>query len=420
MTKRMKIMIIALIVVFGGIIGFNLFKGYMIKSFFAGYEPPAVAVSSVEAVKKQWEPRVNAVGNFVAVNGVEVNSQASGNVTSIHFNSGEYVAQNAPLIDIDDSVEQATLKFNQAKLTLKELDYKRQADLFKRGATPSSNVDEAKANLQQAQADVEKIQAEINQKHIRAPFAGRMGIRQVNLGEYITPGQSKIVSLQSLDPLYLQFYLPEQYLRRLYIGQALLFSVEEYNNYLFNGKITALNARVDISTHNIQVQATVANCPAQFLQDPKQKSLVSMQKLKDSEQIVVNCNSQTNLKANIQDFTFIPGMFASIQVEQPSIPDVIVLPSTAISYSLYGNSVFIIGKDKDGKTDDKGEPILRVNRVYVETGEQQGNYTIITKGVKAGDIVVSSGELKLQNGARVVINNSVILKDYANPDELGQ
>lgn len=420
MKKRMTIMITALIVIFGGIIVFNLFKSIMIKHFFAHYEPPAVSVSSVTALKKNWEPRINAVGNFVAINGVDVNSQASGNVVKIHFDSGQYIKKDNLLIDIDDSVEQATLKFSQADMALKNLNYKRQTDLFKRGATPSSSVDEAKANLQQSEANVEKIQAQITQKHITAPFSGELGIRQVNLGQYISPGQTAIVTLQSLDPMYVEFNLPEQMLKLLRISQGILFSVEEFPEVLFKGKITAINSKVDPGTHNVLVQASLPNCPTIAVQHPEKSTLINITNEKDGNKKVVTCNSELNAKNNIDHFVFIPGMFTSISIEQPPIPDVIVLPSTAISYSLYGNSVFIIEPDKDGKKDKDGKVLLYVKRVFVSTGDQEGNYTVITKGVQAGQQVVSSGELKLQNGARVVINNSVQLNSVSNPDSLGQ
>ncbi len=416
----MAIMIIALIIVFGGIIAFNLFKGVMIKRFFSQYQSAPVTISSVKAIQKNWEPRIAAVGNFVAINGVEVNSEASGKVVAIHFDSGQYVQKDMPLIDIDDSVEQAQLKFNQADKDLKAISYQRQADLYKRGATPSSNVDEAKANLEQAQANVEKIEAQIRQKHILAPFSGRVGIRQVNLGQYISPGQTSIVTLQSLDPLYLEFNLPEQFYKRLHLQQKIQFSVEGLPKLFFTGEITAINAKVDTNTHNILVQATVPNCPAQALQDPTKSKLISIKKDEDRNITIINCDTNLNTKNRINEFIFIPGMFAAINIEQPSIPNVVVLPSTAISYSLYGNSVFLIEKNKDGKKDEKGNDILQVRRVFVHTGEQEGNYTIIKDGISPGQTVVSSGELKLQNGTRVVINNDVKLNDVANPDTLGQ
>lgn len=420
MKKRMMIMIIALIVVFGGIIGFNLFKGLMIKRFFAHYEAPAASVSSVTAISKERKPQIPAVGNFVALNGVDVNSEAAGKVVKIHFESGQFIAEGSPLIDIDDTVDQATLKFDKAQLALSELSYQRQADLNKRGAAAVSNVDEAKATLQKGQANVEKTQAQINQKHIKAPFSGKLGIRQVNLGQYITPGQTAIVTLQSLDPLYLEFYLPEQLFKKLSINQPIQFEVEEFEGYIFEGKITAINSKVDPNTHNILVQATLPNCPSEALKDQTKSSLIKITRDPESGKTIVNCNTEVNTKNHIAQFAFIPGMFASIVVKQPTVGKVIVLPSTAISYSLYGDSVFIIEKDKDGKKDEKGNTRLHVRRVFVVTGEQEGNFTVIKSGVKAGQLVVSSGELKLQNNTRVVINNSVKLNSTNQPSTLGQ
>ncbi|MBA2710765.1 MAG: efflux RND transporter periplasmic adaptor subunit [Tatlockia sp.] len=420
MKKRMTIMISALVIVFGGIIGFNLIKSFMIKRFFASFEMPAASVSSVQAMKRDWHPHLSAVGNFVATNGVDVNSEVSGNVVKIHFDSGQYLVDGSPLIDIDDRVDQATLKFNQAGLALKQLDYKRQADLFKRGATSSSAVDEATASLQQAEANVERSLAEIKKKHIIAPFSGQLGLRQVNLGQYVTPGQTTIVSLQALDPLYLEFSLPEQMLKQVHINQDLQFNVEGFDNQLFEAKITAINSKIDTNTHNIKVQATLANCPSAALNKANQKNtkLVSFRKQVEGEKTIVSCNTAENSANHITQFTFIPGMFASIKVEQPSIDNVIVLPSTAISYSLYGNSVFVL--EKDSKKDKSGKDIFRVKRVFVSTGEQEGNYIIIKKGIRPGQEIVSSGELKLQNGAAVVINNSVKLNDIKNPAVLGQ
>ena len=414
MKKRMTTMAIALLVIFGGIVSFNLLKSYMMKRFFANFVPPAVTVSSVNAIKRNWEPRIHAVGNFVAINGVDVNSQASGSVVAIHFDSGQYVEKNKLLIDIDDSVDQATLKSKQSELALQELNFKRQTELFKRGATSSAGVDEARAKLLQAQADAEKIEALIHQKHIIAPFSGQLGIRQVNLGQYITPGQTSIAALQSMDPLYLEFYLPEQLFKHLHISQAITFSIEQNPNLVFEGKITAINSRVDTNTHTIQIQATLPNCPATAMNDPLNSPLIKAKKQAYDGKLLVSCNSASNEKNKVERFNFIPGMFAAIEIEQPAIPNVIVLPTTAISYSLYGNSVYIIKQDKDNKD------LLVVKRVFVSTGDQQGNYTVINKGLKANQQVVSSGELKLQDGTRVVINNQVQLKDIDNPDQLGE
>lgn len=412
MQKRMTKVAIALLIVFGGIVLFNVIKAFMIKRFFAHFTPPAVTVSSVTAVKKNWEPRIHAVGNFMAINGVEVNSQANGNVVAIHFDSGQYVEQGKPLIDIDDSVDQATLRSNQSELALQEISYKRQLELAKKGATPSSSVDEAKAKLLQAQAAVERTTALIHQKHITAPFSGQLGIRQVNLGQYVTPGQTAIASLQSMDPLYLEFYLPEQLVKRLHLNQAITFSVEQNPNLIFEGKITALNSRIDPTTHNIQVQAILPNCPLEAINDRSHSPLVKAKKRRDGKWLVT-CDSELNKNSKVEKFNFIPGMFADIEVEQPPIPNTIVLPTTSISYSLYGNAVYIIEPDKDDKD------ILVVKRAFVTTGDQTGNFTVIKKGVAAGQQVVSSGELKLQDGTRVVINNEVKL-ETESPDQIGE
>ncbi|MBI2786075.1 MAG: efflux RND transporter periplasmic adaptor subunit [Legionella longbeachae] len=420
MKKRMTIMGIALLIVFGGIIAFNLIKAFMIKRFFASYQPPAVSVASAVAKAIDWKPTINAVGNFVAINGVEVNSQASGNVIKIDFDSGQYVDKDAPLITIDDQVDQAILKFNQAELTLKNLNYQRQSNLFQRGASPISNVDEAKANLDQAKAKLDQTQAQINQKHITAPFSGKVGIRQVNLGQFISPGQTSIVSLQSLDPLYLEFYLPEQLYKRIKPNQIITFSVEAFPNAIFEAKVTAINSKVDPNTHNMLVQGTLANCPNAALKDPKNSPLVNIRKEPMGNRSIVTCNSDSNSNNKIHNFTFVPGMFASIEINQPAVPNTVVVPSTAISYSLYGNAVYIIEKNAGGKKNKDGSDLLTVKRVFVTTGEQEGNYTVIKKGVKAGQLVVSAGEIKLQNGTPVVINNDVRLNDVSNPGMLGQ
>lgn len=420
MKKRMTVMGIALLVVFGGIIAFNLIKAFMIRQFFASYEPPAVTVSSAVAQSVDWQPSISAIGNFVAINGVEVNSEASGNVVKIDFESGGYVVKGQPLITIDDSIDQALLKFNQSELTLKELNYKRQTDLFKKGATPSSSVDEANANLQQAQAKVEQIQAQINQKHIGAPFSGRLGIRQVNIGQYISPGQTSIVSLQSLDPLYLEFYLPEQLYKKIHLDQSITFSVEEFPQMLFQGKISAVNSKVDLNTHNVLVQASMPNCPADAIKNPTKSPLMKTTKESRGDKLIITCSTELNQKNQVHNYAFIPGMFASIDIAQPAEPNTVIVPSTAVSYSLYGNAVYIIEKEPKGKKNKDGSDQLIVNRIFVTTGEQQGNYTVIKKGIKPGQLVVSTGDLKLQNGTPVVINNSVVLKDVTDPDTLGQ
>lgn len=407
MKKPMNIMVISLSVVFGGIIAFNLAKSLLIKRFFAQFEFPPMSVSTTKAQAVNWQPKISAIGNFVASSGVDVNSEASGNVMQIHFESGQFVEKDAPLITIDDRIDQAQLKFSQSEHTLKELNYKRQADLFKKGATSISSVDEAKANLQQAEAKVEQIQAQINQKHINAPFSGKLGIRQVNIGQFVSPGQTSIVSLQSLDPLFIEFYLPEQDLKKIKTKQNILFSIDEYPNYLFEGYISAINSKVDMTSHNVLIQATLANCPHEAMKNPLKSSLVKTKKDMNSKKLIISCVTENNQKNKIQEFTFIPGLFSSIEIGLTAKPNTIVVPSTAVSFSLYGNSVYLIEKGSN----KRGKDTLVAKRIFVKTGDQEGNYTVVKKGLKAGQEIVSTGDIKLQNGTPVEVNNEVTLNE---------
>ncbi len=405
MSRRMKIMLISIGVIFGAILSFNLFKTIMMKHFFAHYEPPAVSVATFDVVEKDWTPEVHSVGNFAAINGVEVNAQTSGNVVGIHFESGQVVAEHALLVDIDDDTEQATLKFDEAALTLAALNIERQKQLYQKNATSKLNLAEAKAQWLQAKANSEKTQTQIRQKHITAPFTGYLGIRLINQGEYITPGKP-MVTLQSLDPIYLNFYLPEHLLNQVRVREPITFSVEQNPNLIFTGIITAISSKIDPETHNIQLQATLPNCPVEALINPLKSPLVVAKKINDS--IEITCDSAKNKTNKIMHFNFIPGMFASIQIKQPPIHHAIIIPSTAISYTLYGNSVYVLQKDST------------VKQVYVETGGQKNNETLITKGLYPSARIISSGEMKLQNGTKVRVNNDIILPENTNPKTLGQ
>lgn len=397
MNKRMKRIFLALLIIFGALIAYNIIKQSLTKYFLNHYQVPAVTVAAVQIKPRDWHPYLSSIGTFVAINGVEVNTQSAGKVTKIYFNSGEYVEKNQPLIDIDDSVEQAQLKFHQANLILQQANYQRQTDLLKRNATSASVVDEARAKMLQAQANVENTQATIDLKHIKAPFSGKLGIRQIDLGQYIQPGITPIVSLQSLDPIYLNFYIPEQYIKSIKIDQKVHFSIEQNPDQQFTGKITAINSKVDEKTHNIQVQATVEN------------SIRHSERNEGSHDIDQN-------NTNKHDMNFIPGMFANIEVEQPVLHDVIAVPSTAISYTMYGDSVFIVNQHKN----DSQQDVYTVKRVYVTPGDTQGNYTIIKQGIQPNQMVVTSGELKLQDGTEVVIDSSHSLIDHADINLLGE
>lgn len=414
MNKRVKSIAIILGVVFGGIISFNLIKKVIIAYLFANYVPPAVSVASVVAKTASWNPHINAIGTFVAKNGTEVSTQSPGQITKVHFKSGQFINAGQPLVDLEDSVEQADLKMNQSDLTLQRSEYNRQKELHKRNATSSSNLDQAQNRLLQAEARVEKISALIQQKHILAPFTGLLGIRKVNLGQYIKPGENSVVSLQELDPILIKFYVPEQMIDKISINQAINFQVEQYPKFTFTGKIKAINSKADASTHNIEVQAKVSNCPISELKYPTKSNLIAAESKDNIGKTIIQCNSKINKNHNFQRFAFVPGMFANIKIIQPITKNNIVIPSTAISYSMYGDSVFVIEKELINSKE-----LLKVKKVFVTTGAEQGNLTIVKKGLHAGQLVVASGEFKLQDGTQVKINNSVPLPNLNNSKKLG-
>lgn len=410
MNKRMKRIFLALLIIFGALIAYNIIKQSLTKYYLNHYQVPAVTVAAVQIKPRDWHPYLSSIGTFVAINGVEVNTQSAGKVTKIYFNSGEYVEKDRPLIDIDDSVEQAQLKFHQANLILQQANYQRQTDLLKRNATSASVVDEARAKMLQAQANVENTQATIDLKHIKAPFTGELGIRQIDLGQYIQPGITPIVSLQSLNPIYLNFYIPEQYINSIKTGQNIHFSIEQNPDQHFRGKITAINSKVDEKTHNIQVQATVENFSRQSEQSPRRPER------SERSSSIQEMSRVARHDVNQHDMNFIPGMFAKIEVEQPVLHDVLAVPSTAISYTMYGDSVFIVNQHKNNAQQN----VYTVKRVYVTPGDTQGNYTIIKQGIQANQIVVTAGELKLQDGTEVVIDSSHPLIDHADINLLGE
>lgn len=367
MTPQMKRMLIIVSIVFGLIFGVYAVKKAVMGYFMSHYEPPPVTISSSVAASKTWQSYLNSVGTLTAVNGTDISSEASGIVRQILFESGQSVQPGQTLVLLDTSVESAQLKSDEAQLELAQINYERNQTLFKKHVVSQSEFDTIAATLAEAKAAVEGTQAKINQKTITAPFGGKIGIRQVNIGQYVSAGTA-MVTLQSLDPLYVQFNLPEQYLSKLFLQQPIEIAIN--NNSpdvkLFKGTVTAINSKIDQATRNILVQATIPN----------------------------------------KEIRLYPGMFAQVKVWLPEQKAVVTLPQSAISYSLHGDSVFII---KDDKKDWHGHSILHVFRQYVKVGERRSDEVAILEGIKAGDKVVSSGQLKLQNGTHVVIDNSVEL-----------
>jgi membrane fusion protein (multidrug efflux system) len=369
MTPQMKKMLIITGIIFGLVFGIYGAKKLAMSYYISHYQPPAVTISASTATPTTWQSYLTAVGTLTAVNGTDISSESSGIVSEIRFESGQTVQKGDVLVLLDTSVEQAQLKNDQAALKLAQMNYDRYKTLLKKNVLAQSEFDTASAKLEEAQANQEATQAKIQQKTVTAPFSGKIGIRLINIGQYLSAGTA-MVTLQSLDPLYVQFNLPEQYLTELYLQQPIELTTNNNssNKNTVNGTITALNSKVDQTTRNILVQATIPN----------------------------------------KDVRLYPGMFAQVKVILRTHKNVITLPQTAISYSLHGDSVFIIEPDPKEKESD-GTPLLRVKREYVKVGERRGGEVAIVDGIKAGSRVVTSGQLKLQNGTHVVVDNSVEL-----------
>jgi membrane fusion protein (multidrug efflux system) len=352
---------------FGVVFGILGIKKLLFFFFIASYEPPAVTISASIATPKTWQSYLTSVGTLKAVNGTDISSEASGIVTDIRFESGQAIQKDDALVLLDTSVEQAQLKSDLAALKLAQINNDRNKTLLKKNVLAQSEFDITAAKLEEAQANAEATEAKIKQKTVTAPFAGKMGIRLINIGQYL-PAGTAMVTLQSLDPLYVQFNLPEQYLTDLYLQQPVELSTNNSNNIkkTINGSISAINSKVEQSTRNILIQATIPN----------------------------------------KELQLYPGMFAQVKILLRVNKNVITLPQTAISYSLHGDSVFVIHAAKKAKEHD-GTPVLHVKREYVKVGERRENEVAILDGIKAGDQVVTSGQLKLQNDTHVVIDNNV-------------
>ncbi len=349
-------------------------KPVMVKGFIsAAFAPKATAVAA-EAVKaEKWPPELTAIGTLRAYQGVLIAPQAAGVVTAKHFESGEDVEAGALLINIDDSVEQADLANGLAQLKNADATLKRQKTLVEQGNTPQSTVDTALATRDSAAATVERTRAVIAQKAIRAPFAGRLGLRNVDLGQYVAVGTS-LVTLQQLDPIYADFPVPEEALRSLAVGQVASMTVDAIPGRSFEGKIEAIDARVSAELRNVTARAVFAN--------PDRKLL--------------------------------PGMFANLTVTTGEPASVLTVPRTAIVYSLYGDNVFVVraiphGREQGGVSDKGGPSGLIVDRRFVHVGPARGERIAIESGLREGEKVVTAGQIKLQAFMPVTIDETAAL-----------
>jgi membrane fusion protein (multidrug efflux system) len=322
---------------------------------------PASAVTSFEVKTVSWQPVINVIGTLAPVEGVTVAADADGIIVKIAAENGATVKAGDTLFELDTSVEVAQLTASEARATLAKLQLDRSTELVEKSSISKSELDASTAQFSQATADVAALKATIERKHVRAPFAGRLGIRLVNLGQFVARGKA-LAPLQKLDPIYVNFNVPQRQLASLTIGQKVSLAVDAYKTP-FIGKIEAINSEIDASTRNVSVQALLAN--------PQEK-----------------------LRS---------GMFAQVEIELPLGKDQVVIPATAIAYAPYGNSVFVIEKMKDAS----GKEYLGVRQQIVKLGVARGDLVAVEEGVKPGEQVVTAGVFKLRNGAPVQVNNTV-------------
>ncbi len=354
MVTRVILVALFLAAVLGGIFSWKQHAAEQMAAAQAGGPPPAViAAASVQL--ESWQPYIHVVGSLEAVAGIEVTSEVGGQVSAINFNSGEWVKRGDLLLKLESQTDQAQLKGLVAERTLARLNFERVAKLVNERSVSKSDHDEARASLDAADARVAGQQALTDKKRIRAPFDGRLGIRRVDLGEYLSPG-SAIVPLEQLDPMYADFMLPERDLARVSNDQLVEVRVQAYPQQIFSGQIIAIDPGVNAGNRSFRLRAQLAN-PDQLLR---------------------------------------PGMFADIRVQLPELDGVITIPDTAISYAPYGDSVFVIEKNDTGHI---------VNRRPIETGSTRGGRVSVVSGLTEGEQVVSAGHNKLRNGQAVIIDS---------------
>lgn len=363
MTKRMIIMLVAVGVVFGAIFGFQVFKAAMIKKFMAAMGSPPQTVSATKVSSSEWQPQIEAVGSLRAVKGADLSLEVSGVVDSISFNSGDDVAEGAVLLKLRSDDDQAKLESLQATADLNQITYDRDLKQFKIQAVSQANLDTDVANLKNAKAQAAQQQAILDKKTLRAPFAGHLGIRAVDLGQFLSAGTA-IVTLQALDPVFLDFFVPQQAVAQVRLGQKVAVKIDAYKDQTFAGEITAVNPRVDSSSRNVQIRATLKNA----------------------------------------DRRLIPGMYATVDIATGAPQNYVTLPQTAITYNPYGDTVYIV--DSKG-ADAAGKPTMIARQTFVTTGATRGDQVAVVKGVNDGDMVVTAGQIKLHNGSSVLIDNSI-------------
>ena len=372
MKKRMVIMLVIVGVLLGGLVGFNFFKGYMMQKYMASAPTPPATVSAMTAEYQQWQPQLSAVGTMRAVRGVDVTTEVAGLVRSVGFKSGDEVKAGQVLAQLNADSDIAQLHSLEAAADLAATVYERDKAQLAAEVISKAQVDTDAGDLKSKRAQVAQQAALVEKKTIRAPFSGKLGISTVNPGQYLNAGD-KLVTLQTIDPIYVDFTLPQQQLPLVSVGQKVALTTDAYKGVTFEGKVNAISPKVDTNTRNVQIEATIPNARRLLL----------------------------------------PGMFATVKVNSGEEQRYLTLPQTAITYNPYGSTVFVVKPSE--KKDDKGNAILIAQQVFVTPGPTRGDQVAIVKGVEPGTQVVTSGQVKLKNGMPVVVNNAVQPSNSPSP-----
>lgn len=362
MFKRMILMLIVVVVVFGVIFGYKAFMGKMMAKFMSG-KPPAITVSTAKAESLSWQSKLKSIGSVKAVRGADLAAEVGGLVETVSFNSGEDVKAGQLLVQLNNKPELAQLRSLKILVELASTVYQRDKKQFEVRAVSQAVLDSDAADLSNKRAQIEQQKAVISKKTIRAPFDGKLGISLVNPGQYINPGEN-IVTLQLLDSVYVDFYLPQQDVSLISLGQVVEVSIDAYPDKVFSGKITAISSKVEMDTRNIQIEALIDNSKHELL----------------------------------------PGMYASVDVLAGQPQNYLTVPQTAITFNPYGETVFLV---ESKGSDDEGKSKITVKEKFVVVGETRGDQIAVLNGLQEGDTVVTSGQVKLKNGSEVMVNNKV-------------
>ncbi|WP_139707581.1 efflux RND transporter periplasmic adaptor subunit [Aeromonas allosaccharophila] len=375
MKKWMAIMLLIAIALFGSVIGFNLFKQKMIAQYMANRPEPEFPVTAMVTKAQDWVPTIEAIGFIEPNQGVTLSTELAGTIDAITFESGKPVKAEQLLLSLDSTVERANLRASQAKLPAAKAKFERFQNLYKTSSISKEQLDEAEAAYRSLEADIESLKATITRREVRAPFSGVVGLRNVFLGQYLQPG-TDIVRLEDTSVMRLRFTVPQTDISKITLGQTIKINVDAYPQTQFDGHITAIEPAVNYQSGLIQVQADIPNNDGQLRS----------------------------------------GMFARASIILPTVKDQIVIPQTAISFTLYGQNVYVLKEGEESDKEGNKVKVLRAKQVVVKAGERRGNDVHVLSGIQAGDQIVLSGQVRLSNDTKVhVVENDALAVPAQTP-----